>query len=933
MLEQLGFYLRHSLNDLRVNGRRTFFALLCIAAGVAAIVSLQTLAVMIGDTLSGNLQASNRGDIQLQLLQNFGGNDELLQQGVEDGLLQSEEQGFLGNSQVDYTVTQDGIARLQSWIDENYPGQIELTYPYALSDEFAIFTGGGVGGAINAVEQGTSASSLLARVIDPDLYPFYSEVQTVEGVALRDALQSPNDILLQDKVADALGVQVGDVVRVNGSSADFSVRGIVTAEAEVRDINTGFFISLGGFYYLSHDALPLFEDVAPKIETIYLRLSDPSEVDAINAAIASEFPYFSSVTTTELREQNEQLATSINQLVTIMGLVSLLIGSIGIVNTMQVIVQRRTVEIAVLKTLGLQASQVTVLFLVEAFIMGVIGSLLGILLGWATTFVIKSAAETLVAQPLAFRIALQPVVSGLVVGVLVTTIFGLLPTLSAGQVRPGVVLRPNEDIVPRAGRGRSLLALLLIIVALTLVAQTIIGDFGIAFGVVIGTFVVAGIIYVLLTWLITLVGRLFAAFGLIDLKISMRQMLVTKRRNAITLLALVAGVFSLSVITLYAQSINSLLESVLTSSGDVFVAATSEDQLTEVVSTLDELEGVEDYRVTRTYSGEFVSLQRANGETVSREQMIEIYRERAEQAAEIAAQFGAEFEEGNLAEEIVDQLGSISGLEADALPQDTFVSGRQVNGEGTLPEIVLRNDNDLQNAGIGVGDQITLGFTPVVFGREVGEGVEVTFEVVGIAADSLVSGGFSAARNYTLYDMIPDEISPSSQQVLVDISDEALPELRRQLSDVPGTFVLETDTLNQIITSLLGTFSAFPTMVAALGLIVGGVVIANSVALSMLERRRQIAIMKSVGLQRERVLGMLLLENGILGLIGGLIGVGIGFIILTLNLSLAGGASGAIPYGTAFLLMLLCVGVALVAAMTSVWSASGEKPLNVLRYE
>ncbi|MCZ7544294.1 MAG: ABC transporter permease [Anaerolineae bacterium] len=111
-----------------------------------------------------------------------------------------------------------------------------------------------------------------------------------------------------------------------------------------------------------------------------------------------------------------------------------------------------------------------------------------------------------------------------------------------------------------------------------------------------------------------------------------------------------------------------------------------------------------------------------------------------------------------------------------------------------------------------------------------------------------------------------------------------------------------------------------------------GVVIANSVALSTMERRREIAIMKSVGLQRERVLAMLLLENGVLGLIGGLIGVGIGLVALVM-LTAAVGLAGVVPYGSALLLMGLCILVALVAATTTAWGASGEKPLNVLRYE
>jgi len=66
MMKRLLFYFRHSLNDLRINGRRTFFALLCIAAGVAVIVSLQTIGAMVSTTLTTNLYDTNGGDIKIQ---------------------------------------------------------------------------------------------------------------------------------------------------------------------------------------------------------------------------------------------------------------------------------------------------------------------------------------------------------------------------------------------------------------------------------------------------------------------------------------------------------------------------------------------------------------------------------------------------------------------------------------------------------------------------------------------------------------------------------------------------------------------------------------------------------------------------------------------------------------------------------------------------
>src|SRR5688500_2673191 len=134
MIEQLSFYFRHSLNDLRVNGQRTFFALLCIAAGVAAVVSLQTVAVMIRDTLTGNLQETNRGDIQVSLDAGFGEGapQSSLEQGAADGILEERTTSSLfGDDDFsEYRVGEQGITNLQAWIDENYPGQIEITYPW-----------------------------------------------------------------------------------------------------------------------------------------------------------------------------------------------------------------------------------------------------------------------------------------------------------------------------------------------------------------------------------------------------------------------------------------------------------------------------------------------------------------------------------------------------------------------------------------------------------------------------------------------------------------------------------------------------------------------------------------------------------------------------------------------------------------------------------
>src|SRR5690606_24877946 len=123
-------------------------------------------------------------------------------------------------------------------------------------------------------------------------------------------------------------------------------------------------------------------------------------------------------------------------------------------------------------------------------------------------------------------------------------------------------------------------------------------------------------------------------------------------------------------------------------------------------------------------------------------------------------------------------------------------------------------------------------------------------------------------------------IAPQNINVLIDADEEKLSSISRELRKIEGVFVLETRVINDLINRLLDAFTQLPTIVAALSLFTGGIVIANSVALSMMERRREIAIMKAVGLKRRRVLNMLLLENGLMGLIGGFIGVGISSLLL-----------------------------------------------------
>jgi hypothetical protein len=134
------------------------------------------------------------------------------------------------------------------------------------------------------------------------------------------------------------------------------------------------------------------------------------------------------------------------------------------------------------------------------------------------------------------------------------------------------------------------------------------------------TFIIVGVLYVLLWSLIWLVGRFFPAWGWVDLKVALRAMVATRGRGAMTLLDLVIGVFTLSLITMLADAVSNQFEEMLTNDvgGNVIVFASGQDgTLDAVEARLNEIEGVNSYTAVGAHNVELIALEDAStGQTV-----------------------------------------------------------------------------------------------------------------------------------------------------------------------------------------------------------------------------------------------------------------------------------------------------------------------------
>jgi ABC-type antimicrobial peptide transport system permease subunit len=154
--------------------------------------------------------------------------------------------------------------------------------------------------------------------------------------------------------------------------------------------------------------------------------------------------------------------------------------------------------------------------------------------------------------------------------------------------------------------------------------------------------------------------------------------------------------------------------------------------------------------------------------------------------------------------------------------------------------------------------------------------------------------------------------------------------MRRTL---PGVLILDLSAFLPIFNKVIDKLVVFPEVIAALSLFAGAVIIANTVSLAMLERRREIGVMKAVGARRRTVLQFLLAENAIVGFLGALAGVGLALAATVIVDQAYLHIGPSVDWSTVGGLILLGIALTVGASALTALPASGEKPMNVLRYE
>jgi putative ABC transport system permease protein len=147
--------------------------------------------------------------------------------------------------------------------------------------------------------------------------------------------------------------------------------------------------------------------------------------------------------------------------------------------------------------------------------------------------------------------------------------------------------------------------------------------------------------------------------------------------------------------------------------------------------------------------------------------------------------------------------------------------------------------------------------------------------------------------------------------------------------------ITSSQSTQETINETMGSITMFLAAIAAVSLLVGAVGIANTMFTTVLEKTKEIGIMKAIGAKNKDIMMIFLLNSAMVGMVGGLIGITVGAIASSFISFGSGmmGTSGVVTPELLALGMVISVGIGVASGVIPAYRASKLKPVDALRYE
>ena len=573
---------------------------------------------------------------------------------------------------------------------------------------------------------------------------------------------------------------------------------------------------------------------------------------------------------------------------TTFAVIAIVVGAFIIFNTFSILVSQRVRESALLRALGASKKQVTRSVLVEAFLMAIVGSTLGLLLGLglsrALAAVFRAIGLDISGDVLTLN--LRTIIAAYIVGIVVTMVAALVPARRASKVSPVAALRDDLTVQEKGMHRRLLFGT----IALVLGGGLVVAGFAdapgssalwIGAGAVIWVITVAVMAPVLghpvLVACRAVFGRLFGTAG----RLAGENALRNPRRTGATASALMIGLAVVSAVGVLAASTDKTNAALIDQQfrSDFLVQSPTFQSFPTSIG--DQMEGVEGVA------------------TVSRQQFT-------------PALIGG-------------KQASVSGIDEsfDQIYQLDLVSGTQaLSGD----EVLLTEDVAAEHS-VGVGDTLAVAFPG---------GMTIDLKVAGIFESSYATGSVTVPMS------VLEQAGLKRSDVTLSINvvegaDLAAVQaaLDRVVEDLPIVSVQDKVAFTETTSGQINQLLAIIYALLALAVIIAVIGIVNTLGLSVLERTREIGLLRAVGLSRRKLRRMVTLESVAIALLGALLGMGLGLAIgVLLRQSLSEDLTElALPVGSLIAFLAVAVIFGVLAAIVPAVRASRMKVLDAIATE
>ncbi len=857
--------IRVALRGIRSHYVRFLLAVLAVGLGVAFVAGTFSLRSLLADTFDGVVEGSADAQAYIRSTEEIAG------PGGDDGFGPGGGGAApISVNLVDEIVDAPGVSRAVPDIG----GPLILV---------------GADGAAVATS-GPPVLGLSLHPDDPGLTLVSGSLPTNEG-----------EIALESLSVERSGLAVGDTTK------------IVVGE-NIRDVTVTAEMAFGGAaagaVLVGLDPQTALAEYAPDglVDSIAVYAADGTSEAELRDSIAQVLTGTTAnkslevvtgeVLRDEAREQINEILGFIQVFLLVFAVVSLFVGGFLITNTFAMSVQERMREFALLRALGASPGQVFASIVVQAFVIGIIGSIIGIAAGVGLAAGIGALLGTM-GIDLAGSISLTTgtVVISLTIGIIMSVIAAAIPARRAARTAPVVAMRgdaPSEKgLRVRAIIGAALTAIGIAGVAYAAFAGTadtpaenagpILGVGAVA--LVLGALVLApALARSVVTVLAIPVVALIKPLG----SLARGNVVRNPRRTASTAGALTIGMVLVSAASVVAASATSSIDSVVQSGLKSDFLIQEFGGLPRAVA--DEIDGLDSVGVAQRGETGFAYVSGAGSEFDA-------------DSAQLVIGIAPTFFDTAVTAEVFG--GSLAALG----------SGEAAVNKGTA-----------EDAGWQVGDTITVNAT-----KDPQNAIEVR---IGAIITAKAMGGSVYLPDEVYAVTIPEAASTLGALFITAADGVPADELRADLANVVKPYftisVADADDLSNELAEQINMMLAIVYALLALSIIIAVLGIINTLALSVIERTREISLLRAVGLGRLQLAAMIGIESVLTAVFGTLLGVGIGLAIaaaLPSVLADSGFDTLVIPWVQLVGMVLLA---AVIGLLASLWPASRATRLPVL---